>query len=33
MVLFAKYSGSEVEVDGKEMHIMRESDLLAVIES
>lgn len=33
VVLFAKYSGSEVEVDGKELLIMRESDLLAVIES
>jgi len=33
VVLFAKYSGSEVEVDGKELLIMRESDLLAVVES
>jgi chaperonin GroES len=33
IVLFAKYSGSEVEVDGKELLIMRESDLLAVVES
>ncbi len=31
-VLFAKYSGTEVEVDGKELLVMRESDLLAVIE-
>jgi chaperonin GroES len=33
VVLFAKYSGTEIEVDGKEVLIMRESDLLAVIES
>ena len=33
VVLFAKYSGSDVEVDGKELLIMRESDLLAVIKS
>lgn len=32
VVLFAKYSGAEVEVDGKELLIMRESDLLAVVE-
>ncbi|KPK66246.1 MAG: molecular chaperone GroES [Planctomycetes bacterium SM23_32] len=32
VVIFAKYSGSEVEVDGKELLIMRESDLLAVVE-
>jgi len=31
-VLFAKYGGTEVEVDGEELLIMRESDLLAVIE-
>jgi chaperonin GroES len=30
IVIFAKYSGTEVEVDGKELLIMRESDLLAV---
>ena len=33
IVLFAKYSGTEVEVDGKELLIMRESDLLGVVES
>jgi len=32
-VLYGKFSGTEVEVDGKELLIMRESDLLAVIES
>ena len=28
-VLYGKYSGSEVEVDGKELKILRESDILA----
>ena len=32
VVIFAKYSGTNVEVDGKELLIMRESDLLAVVE-
>jgi chaperonin GroES len=32
IVVFAKYSGTEVEVDGKELLIMRESDLLAVLD-
>ncbi|GAB4464340.1 MAG: co-chaperone GroES [Chloroflexota bacterium] len=31
-VLFAKYSGTEVKVDGKKLLILRESDILAVIE-
>ncbi len=31
-VLFAKYSGTEVEVGGKDLLVMRESDLLAVLE-
>jgi chaperonin GroES len=30
-VLYGKYSGTEVSVDGKEYLIMRESDVLAVI--
>lgn len=30
-VLFAKYGGTEVEVDGKEVKILRESDVLAKI--
>jgi chaperonin GroES len=30
-VLYGKYSGSEVTIDGKEYIIMRESDVLAVI--
>ena len=33
LVLFAKYGGTEVEVGGEDLLIMRESDLLAVIES
>jgi chaperonin GroES len=32
IVIFAKYSGTDVEVDGKEYLIMRESDLLAVVD-
>jgi len=32
VVLFAKYGGTEVEVNGKELMIMRESDLLAIID-
>lgn len=31
-VLFAKYSGTEVKVDGKKLLILRESDILAIIE-
>src|SRR5437867_575026 len=31
-VLFAKYSGSEVKIDGEEHLILREEDLLAVID-
>ena len=31
-VLFSKYSGSEVKIDGEEHLIMREEDLLAVVE-
>jgi chaperonin GroES len=30
-VLFGRYSGSEIEVDGKEIKIMREGDILAKI--
>ena len=30
-ILYGKYSGSEVSVDGQEYLIMRESDILAVI--
>jgi len=31
-VLFAKYSGTEVKLDGKKLLILRESDLLAIVE-
>ena len=31
-VLFGKWSGTEVKLDGEEMLIMKESDLLGVIE-
>ena len=30
-VLYGKYSGTEVEIDGQELLIMRESDILAII--
>lgn len=32
VVLFAKWSGTEIKEDGKEFLIMKESDILAVIE-
>ena len=31
-ILFGKYSGTEVKVDGEELLVMREEDLVAVIE-
>ena len=31
-ILFGKYSGSEVELDGEEHLIMREEDVLGVVE-
>jgi len=31
-VLFAKYSGSEIKIDGKKLLIMRESDIMAIVE-
>ncbi len=31
-VLFGKYSGTEVKVDGEELLVMREEDLVAIIE-
>jgi chaperonin GroES len=33
LVLFGKWSGTEVKVDGEEMLIMKESDLFGVVES
>ncbi len=32
VVLFAKYSGTEIKVDGKKLLILRESDLLAIVD-
>ena len=32
-VLFGKWSGTEVKIDGEELLIMKESDLLGIIES
>lgn len=31
-VIFSKYAGNEIEIEGEEYIIMRESDILAVIE-
>lgn len=31
-VLFGKYSGTEIKVDGEELLVMREEDIMAVIE-
>ena len=31
-ILFGKYSGSEVKIDGEEYLIMKEDDVLAIIE-
>jgi chaperonin GroES len=31
-VLFGKYAGSEIKIDGKEYQIMREDDILGVLE-
>lgn len=31
-VLFGKYSGTEIKVDGKELLVMREDEIMAVIE-
>ena len=31
-VLFGKYSGTEIKMDGQELLVMREEDLMAVIE-
>lgn len=30
-VLFAKYAGTEIKLDGKKLLILRESDLLAIV--
>lgn len=31
-VFFGKYSGTEVEVDGEELLVMREDDIIAIVE-
>jgi chaperonin GroES len=31
-VLFGKYSGTEVKIDGKEFLVMREDDIMGVVE-
>ncbi|MGW8223662.1 MAG: co-chaperone GroES [Syntrophobacteria bacterium] len=32
VVLYAKYAGTEIKVEGKKLLILRESDLLAIVE-
>ena len=32
LVFFGKYAGTEVKVDGEELKIMRESDILGIIQ-
>jgi chaperonin GroES len=32
-VIFSKYAGTEIKLDGKELMMMREDDILGVIES
>jgi chaperonin GroES len=32
-VLYAKYGGTEIKVDGKKLLILRESDLLAIVDA
>lgn len=31
-ILFGKYAGSEIKVDGKELMIIREDEVMAIIE-
>ena len=31
LVLYSKYAGSEFKIDGKEVTIMRQSDILAIV--
>lgn len=33
VVLFGKYSGTEVKMDGEELLVMREEDIMGIIES
>ena len=32
-VLFGKYAGTEIKVDGEDLLVMREDDIMAIIES
>jgi chaperonin GroES len=32
IVLYAKYSGTEIKLDGEKLLILRESDILAIVE-
>ncbi|MGE4554042.1 MAG: co-chaperone GroES [Desulfovibrionaceae bacterium] len=32
IVLFAKYAGTEIKIDGQEHLVMREEDILAIVE-
>ena len=32
IVLFAKYAGTEIKIEGKKLLILRESDLLAIVD-
>ncbi len=32
MILFGKWSGTEVKIDGEDLLIMKESDIMGVIE-
>lgn len=31
-ILFAKYAGTEIKIDGKKLLILKESDILAIVE-
>ena len=33
VVVFAKYGGTEIKIEGKKLLILRESDLLAIVEN
>ena len=32
-VLYAKYAGTSIKIDGKELLILKESDVLAIVEN
>jgi chaperonin GroES len=33
VVLYAKYAGTEIKIDGKKLLILKESDILAIVEN